>query len=161
MMKSLFTTCLLLQCMSAWAVDCPVTIASHGPFVAGWPEAKTWHGSEKLAVILAADGTWPTTRPGHSISMKVFWYADGFQPGMEDEFTYSIQRLGPGPDDVETDPATSAGGPNLGAWTILIGIDFPSEGCWRISGSFRGESLAFIVRTEVPAYRRGGTTPRS
>jgi hypothetical protein len=32
-------------------------------------------------------------------------------------------------------------------WTILTGIDFPSAGCWEITGEYFDQSLTFIVET--------------
>ncbi len=35
---------------------------------------------------------------------------------------------------------------SLGGWTMLTGIDLPHAGCFRISGSYRGAALAFVVQ---------------
>ena len=51
------------------APNCPKTIGLDTEYVEGWPEAKTWFGSENFAVILPRDGIWPTTRPGALISV--------------------------------------------------------------------------------------------
>jgi len=153
-MKTVFVLFLLCQSVAISAAECPVTIGSDGPYVQGWPSAKTWHGSSDFAVILPTDGVWATTRPGNRISVKLFWYVKGFQPGMENEFETTIRRLDDGHNDARVPKITNAGGSNLGAWTALAGIDFPSEGCWEITGRFRGKSLIFVVRTKIPAYRR-------
>jgi len=153
-MKTLVIAFVMCQCLAAVAKECPVTIGTDGPYLDGWPKAKTWYGSEKIAVILPSEGIWPTTKPGNSISVKLFWFVEGFKPGLEGEFEFSIQRLDEGPNDAVAPRVTNASGPNLGASTALVGIDFPSEGCWKISGTFRGKSLTFVVKTEIPAYRR-------
>ncbi|MDH4125700.1 MAG: hypothetical protein OEW64_12800 [Gammaproteobacteria bacterium] len=154
-MKTIVVAFLICQSFSVWATECPVTIGIDGPYVEGWPNAKTWYGSEKIAVILPADGIWPTTKPGNLTSVKLFWYLEGFKPGLENEFEFSIQRIDEGPNDAVAPRVTNAGGPNLGAWTALVGIDFPNEGCWEIAGSFRGNTLTFVVKTEISAYGRG------
>ena len=69
---------------------------------------------------------------------------------MEQEFVTSIRRLDEGVNDAVVPKITNAGGPSVGEWTALAGIDFPSEGCWEITGSVRGKSLTFVVRTEIP-----------
>jgi hypothetical protein len=56
---------------------CPRTIGANEVFLEPWPQAETWFGSESLAVILPQDGIWPTTVPGHLISVKLFWYSVG------------------------------------------------------------------------------------
>ncbi len=68
-----------------------------------------------------------------------------------------MKRLDKGENDAVISRPTNAGGPNLGAWTVLTGIDFPSEGCWEISGTFEGTSLSFVVETKIPEYRRSAT----
>lgn len=102
-----------------------------------------------MAVMLPQDGVWPLTRPGGRIAVKLFWFLDGFRPGMEDEFLFSIRRIGDGPDDAAADRVTNAGGESLGAWTALVGLHFLSEGCWEVWGSFRGQSLRFVAETRA------------
>lgn len=132
---------------AAVADDCPVTIGANKVFAAPWPQADTWYGTEALAVILPEDGIWSTTRPGHSISVKLFWYSAGFRPHMERHFTGRVERLDAGPNDAVISRATNAYAESLGGWTILTGIDFPSIGCWRITGDYLGQSLSFVVET--------------
>ncbi len=53
---------------------------------------------------------------------------------------------------------TTSPGHSLGAWTMLTGIDFPSAGCWEVSGTYMGDTLTFIVETiEHDKYRRDAT----
>ena len=92
-MKAIIAAFLMCQCFAVWATECPVTIGLDGPYVVGWPKAKTWYGSEQIAVMLPSEGTWPTTKPGNLISVKLFWYVEGFMPGLENEFEFTIRRL--------------------------------------------------------------------
>lgn len=32
-------------------------------------------------------------------------------------------------------------------WLMLAGIDFPSPGCWKITGNYLNQSLTFVVQT--------------
>ena len=126
--------------------SCPSTVGSDNVFLEPWPQADSWYGSESLAVILPRSGIWPTTYEGRAISVKLFWFSSGFQPGMERDFVGRIERLDEGPNDAAISSPTNAG---LGdeVWTILTGVDFKSEGCWRITGEYRGQALEFVVRT--------------
>lgn len=141
----------------AGAADtCPRTLGSPAVFPEPWPQAATWYGSEGLAVILTPGGTLSTTKPGASLAAKYFWYSrglasggeiEGYQPGSESEFTGKVERLDDGPNDAVMSEPTNAGGASLGAWTILTGVHFPSPGCWKITGAFRGQTLSFVVET--------------
>ena len=138
--------------------SCPSTLGSDNVFLEPWPKADTWYGSESLAVILPKSGTWSTTRKGHLIAIKLFWYSAGFQPGMERDFVGRIERLDKGPNDAVISRATNAGLAD-DVWTILTGIDFKSEGCWRITGEYRGQTLEFVVRTvDYEALKHKRTT---
>lgn len=141
------TVCLLLLIPVASADDsCPRTLGAEKLFMEPWPQAATWYGSEALAVVLPDDGVWPTTREGALLAVKVFWYAAGFRPFMEREFKGRIERLDEGPNNaVLTRPTNALLGNEV--WTVLTGIDFPSSGCWRVSGELRGQTLSFIVET--------------
>jgi hypothetical protein len=125
---------------------CPRTLGADVVFSERWPQADTWLGSEALAVVLPANGTWPTTVEGHAMAIKLFWYSAGFQPGLERDFAGRIERLDEGPNDAVMSRPTNAGLEH-DVWAILTGIDFRSAGCWRISGTYRGQSLAFVVET--------------
>ena len=127
--------------------NCSRTIGANKVFSEPWPQAETWYGSEALAVMLPKDGIWPTTVPGHLIAVKLVWYSSGFKPGMERDFAGRIERIGDGPNDAVLSGPTNAGGESLGAWTIMTGVDFPSEGCWRITGEYLGQSLTFVVES--------------
>ena len=136
--------------------NCPRTIGSTMVFAEPWPQSATWYGSEGLAVMLTPDGTLSTTRPGASLAVKYFWYSgslasggdlEAYQRGSEAEFVGEVERLDEGPNDAVMSPPTNAGGDSLGAWTILTGVDFPSPGCWKITGNFRGQTLSFVVET--------------
>ena len=135
---------------------CPRTLGSETAFRGPWPAAATWYGTEALAVKLPKDGIWPTTKPGNRISVKVFWYSTefqataekGFDGGEHMGFEARIRRLGPGPNDAVISGPNWVGLGGLGEnWTILTGIDFPSAGCWELTGEYFDQSLTFVVET--------------
>lgn len=134
---------------------CPRTIAHSPAPHEDWPESANWFGSRALAVILNPDGRWSTTREGARLAVKVFWYVSDFKPRMEQQFTLRIERLDEGVNDAV------AYGPNNAILeddvsTIITGIDFPSEGCWRITGELREQSLKFVVETVASESRQAG-----
>lgn len=138
--------------------ECDRTIGSSKEIVETWPHVETWFGSTALAVILPDNGTWPTTAPGHSISVKLFWWREGFEPGNEANLVVQLKRLDNGLNDADISSPTNAGGDPLGAWTMLTGIDFPSAGCWEVTGKYLGDKLTFIVETvKHDTYERVAT----
>jgi hypothetical protein len=140
------------------ASDCPVTIGSDNELVDGWPRSNNWFGSKDLAVILSDDGTWPTTKPGHRISVKLFWFIDDLEMWRAGSFRSTIKRLDAGENDAVVSEPTTAGIPDLDTLTVLTGIHFPSEGCWQITADFEGHSLTFVVQSIIPFDRRDNAT---
>lgn len=126
---------------------CPVTLGSDKVFAEPWPQASTWYGSESLATILPERGIWSTTKPGNRISVKVFWWSIGFEPGQESGLTVRVDSLDGGPTTAKVDRPTNAYGSSLGAPTMLTGMHFPDPGCWRVTASYMGQELTFVVET--------------
>ena len=148
----------LVTCPQLLRADdlCPRTIGASEVFPEPWPRSKSWYGSESLAVMLPENGIWPTTVPGNRLAVKLFWYSKefqatadlGFDGGEHLGFNARIRRLDPGPNDAKISSPNWAGLGGLGDnWTILTGIDFPSPGCWEITGEYRDQSLSFVVQT--------------
>ncbi len=115
----------------------------HSPF-----SGFDWYGTRKLAASAPADGIWYTTRPGALIAVKLFWWSDGFKLGMESELKVEIESLHGNPSSPEILETTNAFRGELrlsGPWAMLVGIDIPAPGCWKIKGEFQKESLEFVV----------------
>lgn len=148
---------LVAGCQFAYAEqDCPRTLGTNTQFLEPWPQSDSWYGSDSLAVALPKDGIWPTTVPDALIAVKLFWYSrefqavaeQGFDDGARLGFKTRLQRLDAGPVDAKISEPTWAGLGGLGEnWTILTGIDFPSPGCWEVTGEYREQSLTFVVET--------------
>ena len=133
--------------VTAESATCRRTIPSgeyEGP-VPPWPGTR-WYGGDSLAVMLPTDGVWPTTKAGHLIAIKLFWFSRGFQPGMEEDLRVQVVNFDEQGGEVRTVKATNAHAESLGGWAMLTGIDFPQPGCWRISASYRNEELSFTVK---------------
>lgn len=154
----------LLGCHRAAAeATCPRTIIGSGALDP--PASDVWYGGESLAVALPSDGFWPTTAPGAAIAVKSFWRSAAFRVGTESGLKVEIENLRGGPLAAQVTPPTNA---YLGAlselseseqqkiphetvgsrgWMMLVGIDFPAPGCWRVNGEYLGQKLTFIVET--------------
>jgi hypothetical protein len=142
-----------LFCSAATAdVTCPRTAGSNAlgsPF----PASSNWYGSEAFAVQLPPDGIWPTTAPGALIAVKLFWWSAGFKPGAESNLSVTLKELSGAPATAVVSRATNAYAESLGGWTMLTGIDFPTAGCWEITGRYLGQELKFVVQTVNTASR--------
>ena len=143
---SVFAT---LSCSAALAdSSCPRTGGSNAlgsPF----PTSEHWYGTESFAVQLPPGGTWSTTAPGALIAVKLFWWSAGFKPGMESNLSVELRELNGAAADAVVSRPTNARAESLGGWTMLTGIDFPTAGCWEITGRYLGQELRFVVETRT------------
>ena len=141
---------------------CPVTLGTDELLE---PDSHNIYGSEALAVALPADGTWPTTGPTARIAVKLFWSSAGFRPGMERHLRIEIVNLNGGPNDAVVKDVTNANSIPVDlekaqfddewqdGWRMLVGIDFPSPGCWELTGEYLGQSLTFKVETTESGFQ--------
>lgn len=134
--------------------DCPVTIAENASFQAPEPFSPTapwkglfWYGSERLWTALHADGVWaglPDNTSGYT--QKIMWWSDSYvlKDELEPALVVSGRRL-----DEKSEPLTFYGATNAMADDIgeamLTGVDFPSLGCWKITGQYKKSELTFVV----------------
>ena len=136
--------------------ECPVTLGTDKLL---GQASSNLYGSEALAVTLPASSTLAVTAPNARIAAKLFWRSAGFRPGMERNLNIEIVNLHGGPNDTVVKDITNA---NIvpgdweeaqfddewqAGWMMLTGIDFPSPGCWEITGEYLGQSLTFVIET--------------
>lgn len=96
---------------------------------------------------METSGTW-IGLPYHDRGyvQKVFWWSQGYdwrgepQPPVTVTGTRIDQPAGP----MMSDRATNAYAPDIGS-AMLVGVNVPSGGCWRITGHLRGTQLSFVV----------------
>ena len=142
-----------VQASSQDTASCPVTATPQRPFSvpapypAEAPYSGFWHGNERFWTLLQPDGTWarlPRNEAGYR--QKVFWWYPGFdQREARPDLKVFGRRLD-GPESfVHPRPATGACHADFGGCTILTGIDLPSTGCWELTGTYRGQSVTFVV----------------
>ena len=119
-----------------------------GRFVAtppGYYES-VWYGSARLWTMLDRDGeVWgPWVRLDAGLPQKTFWWSADWVP--QDELQPAITVTGRRLDA----NGSFVGGPGTNATAdfgtaMLVGIDIPTYGCWRITARYRGASLSYVV----------------
>ena len=128
--------------------ECPRTVpevglapAASGPEVPpGVPNA-TWFGSNDLWTSVPADGRIVTDR----LDDKTFWWSSRFDVSRELQpaITVTARRLDK-PGEVSSGPATH-GWRQGGRPFMLIGLEFPEYGCWRVQAEYKGHVLHYVV----------------
>ena len=139
--------------------DCPISVPPQPEFVppsipflspqAAFPD-NFWFGSEHLWTSLPADGTWPSLPHNpEGYTQKIFWWSDLFSLKDEPEPNLIVtgQRLDAKAQPLNVSKATNAYGGDIGE-SMLVGVDFPTLGCWKITGQYKDAelSLSFGLR---------------
>ncbi len=103
-----------------------------------------WVGNPTLAAMVPDDGNWTGMGPDRSFSDKWWWSREGCRAHEEPEpeLVVTATRLGSPANSVRISHATNAFGPD---WDLmLVGMEFPSAGCWEVVGSYHGHELRFV-----------------
>jgi hypothetical protein len=135
---------------------CRVTKASDQPFVPPFPklakqaEDSFWFGTDRLWTQLPANGTWrglPHYTPKDpTFRQKLFFGRQGYDAHKEPEPKLRVtgRRL-----DVLAPPLLADRATN--GWVqpdqqyMIVGINFPTLGCWEITGHYEDDELTFVV----------------
>jgi len=139
---------------NAAPADCPVTLPTNPAFTAPepyWPNAPWsgifWFGTEHLWTALQNNGVWeglPYTEQGYT--QKIMWWSSLYV--LKDELQPALVVLGKRL-DADAPPLKSYGATNASAKDIgdamLTGVDFPTEGCWEVTGQYKKTGLTFVV----------------
>jgi len=132
--------------------ECPVTERPDPAFIPPeYYEGKEpfegafWYGSEGLWTMLLEEAGSELPLSEDGFIQKLFWWADGYVYSEEPmpEFLLLGERLDTNAPVIESTEATNAFS-EYGS-SILTGVAIPTEGCWQISGRYRGETLSFVV----------------
>jgi hypothetical protein len=132
---------------------CPVTVPQDPPFTPPQPysdmgfQGDFWYGSSSLWTAIPQNGIWsglPHNPEGYT--QKVFWWWDGYDWTEEPEpnLTVTGERLDASAPPLIASKATNAYASDLGS-AMLVGVDFPTPGCWKITGKYADAELSFIV----------------
>jgi hypothetical protein len=133
--------------------SCPITVPQDPPFTPPAPydslgfEGEFWYGSDSLWTAVRENGTWealPHNPEGYT--QKVFWWRDGYvwteEP--EPELIVTGERLDAHAAPLNASKATNASASDIGS-AMLVGVDVPTLGCWKITGKYREAELSFVV----------------
>ena len=133
--------------------SCPLTMPQNPPFIPPPPydtmgfKGEFWYGTNALWTAVRENGTWealPHNPEGYT--QKVFWWRDGYvwTGESEPELIVTAERLdGPAP-LVKASKATNAHAADIGS-AMLVGVDLPTLGCWKITGKYAHAELSFVV----------------
>jgi hypothetical protein len=127
------------------ASTCLATLPSGVALGKPFPASESWYGSESLAVILPSGGIWTGMGAEHRYRDKLFWWSHGYRPGSESNMVVRGRRLDRDAPPADISRTTNAHSPSLGGWTMLVAVEFPSPGCWEITGEYLGQKLSFVV----------------
>ena len=119
------------------------------PYPSSPPDASyAWFGTPQLWTMLQLDGeVWDAANASFPVGIKMFWWSSnwaGMREEQEPAITVVATRLD-APGAVTTDHATNAAADSLGGEAMLVGIEFPSPGCWQLTAEYRGAVLSYIV----------------
>lgn len=135
--------------------SCPVTLPIEN-FVppAAYPAkppayyARAWYGTAALWTMVSPTGdVWSgLPRDPSGFTQKTLWWSQAFDMVREPAPAISVvgTRL-----DVEG-PKFAAGSPGTTVeadfgTAMLVGVSLPTAGCWRITASYRGKALGYVV----------------
>ena len=133
---------------------CPVTKGSDYPINPRMPGSDFWFGNSQLAAVIPEDGIWPTTAEGALISVKSLWWSSEFDTTKPPTLEVTVASLDGKASDVRVshssfvDIYSQEGAVDNKKYLVMVGIAFPSEGCWSVTGRFSGHKLEYIVATK-------------
>lgn len=123
---------------------CPVT-APNGATPEGAPQSPTNHGDGTLMAALWFRGVVSdpdSVAPDGSISLKLGWWR-----GTPGRLMISGERLDAPAPPMAGGTAPPDAYPPTGF--IPSGLDFPTRGCWQVSGRLGGDEVSFVVQITV------------
>lgn len=144
--------------------SCPVTKPGDQPFVPpdGYPRdiRKDYfsYGTDRLWVSLPASGTWAGlphyTPKDPTFRQKIMWWRQGLEyPAPSSaRLIISGKRLDDTAPPLLSDPnadvsreANTATGKLVGPAFIMSGVNFPTVGCWQVTGHYGEDDLTFVI----------------
>lgn len=152
--SSLTETAQVDLALSIPPADCPVTTPGKVTFEAPEPyspdapwDGMFWYGFKGLWTALQTNGVWsglPDNSEGYT--QKIMWWSHYYS--LEDEPEPALvvfgRRLDADAPPLKFDGATNASAADIGD-AMLTGVDFPTLGCWEITGRYKKTGLTFVV----------------
>ena len=133
--------------------DCPLTVPQDPLFTPPSPypdlgfEGEFWYGSNSLWTAIPQNGVWSGLLYNpEGYTQKVFWWREGYVWTEEPEpaLTVTGERLDVPAPPLIVSKATNAYAGDIGS-AMLVGVDFPTLGCWKITGQYEKTELSFVV----------------
>jgi hypothetical protein len=135
--------------------DCPITVPPAPEFVPpvgpSSPQPSLpnefWFGSKDLWTSIPTHAVWsslPLNPEGYT--QKVFWWREGYVWDKEPEPNLIVtgERLDAAAPRLRVSRATNAYASDIGS-AMLVGVDFPALGCWKITGKYNDSELSFVI----------------
>jgi len=131
---------------------CPVTLPPDPPFIPPAPHSaqapspsQAWYGTPALWTTIPTDGAWRgLPHDGQGYTQKLFWWHEGMTLGDEAKLTVTGRLVGSAESTLITLPATNASAADIHL-AMLVGVDFPTQGCWEITGWYEAAEVKFVV----------------
>lgn len=137
---------------------CPITAPGDSPFT---PESEVpdasppsveavWFGTPELWTFVQSQGQDWTGLPvgaDGSLTQKTFWWSDDFviSEELDPDITVTGERLDGSALTVKAGgPGTHGTNPEQGSF-MIVGLEIPEEGCWRITAEYRDTTLSYVV----------------
>jgi hypothetical protein len=138
-------------------VACSVTKPSDSPFVPPLPYPTAplgddfWFGTPQLWTVLPRSGAWkglPHYTPSDpTFRQKSPWWRQGYSGhASEPNLTVTGERLDAVASPLLSDHASSVWEENKPDLPFMMtGLNFPTVGCWRVTGRYAGTELSYVV----------------
>jgi hypothetical protein len=139
----------------AQPASCSTTVRPESPFVPPKPYPAIppdayidhyWFGTSELWTMLKDDGAWGFPgQDGPPYPQKILWFREEYDPHAEPkpDLEVTANQYNLTGEAISAEGATNAiadFGP-----AMLTGLNFPSSGCWEISGRYGDQELRFVV----------------
>jgi hypothetical protein len=132
---------------------CPLSMPPDPPYIPPDPYPQPtpgdnfWYGRDSLWTAVPQDATWanlPKNPEGYT--QKVFWWRRGYSwtEEAEPQLAVSGRRIDAPAPPLQASKATNAYAGDIGP-AMLVGVDFPTTGCWEITGRYADAELSFVV----------------
>jgi hypothetical protein len=136
---------------------CPVTRPPSPPFVPPPPYPATtgtgafWFGTPKLWAALPTSGEWRGLRGYNptdlSYRQKLIWWRQGYDWRAEPRPTLVVtgRQLDASEPPLEISNPSNGYNEQMKSSFMIVAADFPTLGCWEITGDYKGDKLSYVV----------------
>ena len=143
--------------------SCPVTKPGDRPLVPPpeYPQETGkdyfWYGTDRLWISLPAKGMWAGlshyTPKDPTFRQKIQWWRLGLTPktDLRTKFKITGRRMDASAPPLLSDPVSGVSGGRIengeikGPPFIMSGVNFPTLGCWQVTGRYEQDELTFVI----------------